>query len=277
MNSRRSLARRGLAAALGVGLAAAMALTEARAETVLRVVPQADLKILDPFFTTANITSNHGYMVYDTLFALDATLMPQPEMIDSYKVSADNLVWSFKLRAGLKFSDGTPVEAKDAVASIKRWAARIPAGQTMWRFTDTVAATGADSFEIRLKRPFGPMLLALATPENPLFIMREKEGMVDPNAQIAEVVGSGPYIFVKEDWVPGSKVVYRKNPLYAPRSEAPSGFAGGKVVKVDRVEWIYLPEAATATQALANGEVDMIEIPASDLLPVLRGNANVEV
>src|ERR1700688_1037178 len=103
----------------------------ARAESVLRLVPQADLKILDPFFTTANITSNHGYMVYDVLFALDATLTPQTEMVDSYAVSPDNLVWSFKLRPGLKFSDGTSVEAKDAVASLKRWAARIPAGQTM--------------------------------------------------------------------------------------------------------------------------------------------------
>jgi peptide/nickel transport system substrate-binding protein len=249
----------------------------AQAQAVLRLVPQADLKILDPFFTTANITSNHGYMIYDTLFALDGGLVPKPEMVETYSVSADNLVWSFTLRPGLKFSDGSPVEAKDAVASIKRWAARIPAGQTMMRFTDAVVATDPASFEIRLKQPFGPLLLALAAPENPLFVMREKEGLVDPNAQISEAIGSGPFIFVKEEWVPGNKVVYRKNPSYVPRSDPPSGFAGGKIAKVDRVEWIYIPEAATAVQALANGEVDMIEIPAADLLPVLRQNSNIVV
>jgi peptide/nickel transport system substrate-binding protein len=140
-----------------------------------------------------------------------------------------------------------------------------------------VTVTSPESFEIRLKQPFGPMLLALASPENPLFVMREKEALVDPNAQIADSVGSGPFLFVKEEWVPGSKVVYKKNPAYVARNEAPSGFAGGKLAKVDRVEWVYLPEAATATQALANGEVDIIEIPASDLLPVLRSNPNVEV
>jgi peptide/nickel transport system substrate-binding protein len=277
MSVRSGIWRRSLAV-LCVGLAALLyGAGAARAESVLRLVPQADLKILDPFFTTANITSNHGYMIYDVLFALDATLTPKPEMVDTYAVSADNLVWSFKLRDGLKFSDGSPVEAKDAVASIKRWAARIPAGQTMMLFTDTIVATGPQSFEIRLKRPFGPMLLALASPENPLFVMREKEGLVDPNTQITESIGSGPFVFVKEEWVPGSKVVYKKNPLYVPRSEPPSGFAGGKVAKVDRVEWMYIPEAATATQALAAGEVDMVEIPSGDLLPVLRKNPDVVV
>jgi len=249
----------------------------AHAETVLKVVPQADLKLIDPFFTTANITSNHGYMIYDNLFSLDEKLDPKPEMVDAYTLSADKLVWTFKLRDGLKFSDGSPVEGKDAVASIKRWGARIPAGQAMLRYAKEIVATGPQSFEIRLKEPFGPMLLALAAPENPLFVMREKEALVDPNAQITEAIGSGPFVFVKEEWAPGNKVVYKKNPAYVPRNEPASGFAGGKLAKVDRVEWLYIPEAATAVQALANGEVDMIEIPAADLLPVLAKNPNVEI
>jgi len=263
----------GFVVAAGLGMAAGTA----SAETVLRLVPQADLKILDPVFTTANITSNHGYMIYDVLFALDAKLEPKPEMVEKYSVSADNLVWSFTLRDGLKFSDGSPVEAKDVVPSIKRWAARMPAGQTMMKYVDTIEAKGAKDFEIRLKKPYGAMLLSLAAPENPLLVMREKDANVDPNAQIQEYVGSGPFTFVKEEWVPGNKVVYKKNPLYVPRNEPPSGFAGGKVAKVDRVEWIYLPEAATSVQALANGEVDVIEIPAPDLLPVLRKNPDIEV
>src|SRR4029077_8457615 len=115
------------------------------------------------------------------------------------------------LRDGLKFSDGTPVEGKDVVASIKRWAARIPAGQAMMRYATEIVATGHKGVDIRLKEPFGPMLLALAAPENPLFIMREKEGLIDPNVQITEAIGSGPFIFVKEEWAPGNKVVYRKS------------------------------------------------------------------
>jgi peptide/nickel transport system substrate-binding protein len=273
MRIARGLSRPALAVALLVGLAGA----PAAAETVLKIVPQADLKILDPFYTTGNITSNHGYMIYDNLFALDEKLEPKPEMVDTYTLSTDKLVWSFTLRDGLKFSDGAPVEGKDVVASVKRWAARIPAGQAMMRYATEIVATGPKSFEIRLKEPFGPMLLALAAPENPLFIMREKEGLVDPNVQITEAIGSGPFIFVKEEWAPGNKVVYRKNPAYVPRAEKPSGFAGGKIAKVDRVEWLYIPEPATAVQALANGEVDMIEIPAADLLPVLAKNPNVEL
>ncbi len=275
MQNSRALSQR--ISALAVFVAVAASIGSASGETVLKLVPQADLKLIDPFFTTANITSNHGYMIYDNLFSLDDKLEAKPEMVDTYTLSPDKLVWSFKLRDGLKFSDGTAVESKDAVASIKRWAARIPAGQAMMRYTKEIVSTDPQSFEIRLKEPFGPMLLALAAPENPLFVMREKEGLVDPNTQITEAVGSGPFIFVKEEWVPGNKVVYRKNPAYLPRREPASGFAGGKVAKVDRVEWIYIPEAATAVQALANGEVDMIEIPAPDLLPVLAKNPNVEL
>jgi peptide/nickel transport system substrate-binding protein len=269
---------RGFAAALVAAMVAlVLAAGSAGAESVLRLVPQADLKILDPFFTTANITSNHGYMVYDTLLALDGGLTPKPEMVDSYQVSADNLVWSFTLRQGLKFSDGAPVEAKDAVASIKRWAARIPAGQTMMRFTDAVLATGPRSFEIRLKQPFGPLLNALASPENPLFVMREKEGLVDPNAQITEIVGSGPFVFVKEEWAPGSKVVYRKNPDYLPRAEPADYLSGGKVVKVDRVEWSIIPDFGIATAALNSGEADIMEQPPFELLPVLEKNPDIKL
>src|SRR5229473_203794 len=269
----RDLLRQASAVAV-VGLAAVA--FPANGETVLKVVPQADLKLIDPFFTTANITSNHGYMIYDNLFSLDEKLDPKPQMVDSYALSPDKLVWSFKLRDGLKFSDGTAVESKDAVASIKRWAARIPAGQAMMRYTKEIVSTDPQGFEIRLKEPFGPMLLALAAPENPLFVMREKEGLVDPNAQITEAVGSGPFIFVKEEWVPGNKVVYRKNPAYLPRKELASGFAGGKVAKVDRVEWIYIPEAATAVQALAKSpNVELKVIDRIGAQAVMRPNSLV--
>jgi peptide/nickel transport system substrate-binding protein len=269
---RRTLAATALAAGLALGLTAG-----ATAETVLRVVPQADLKNIDPIWTTAAITANHGYMVYDTLFALDANLEPQPQMVDSYDVSADGLTYTFKLRDGLLFHDGSPVEAGDVVASIRRWAAKRSDGMAMMDRTSSLEAADARTFVLKLKEKFGPAIQVMANPTLPLFIMREEEAMTDPNTQVAEVIGSGPFVFIKDQWVPGNKVVYTKFDKYKPRSEPSSGFAGGKVVKVDKVEWIYIPDTNTATQALIAGEVDAYEIPPIDLLPVLEADPNITV
>ena len=260
-----------------VGAAFIMALASAasQAQSVLRLISQSDLTVLDPVFSTANITSNHGYMVYDQLFGLDSKRIPKPQMVDTYQQSPDGLTWKFKLRSGLKFSDGQPVEAKDVVASVKRWAGRHAAGRTVMTRVKELVATGPDTFEFRFSAPFAPLLVALAEPETPLFIMREKEANTDVNTQIAEVVGSGPFLFVKEEWVPGAKAVYRKNPSYVPRSDPPDGFAGAKIAKVDRVEWLYLPDPNTATQALIRGEGDVMEIPPTDLIPILQKDSNV--
>lgn len=249
----------------------------AQAESVLRVVPQADLKNLDPVWTTAIITSNHGYMVYDVPFAMDKNLSPQPQMVDSYQHSSDGLLWTFKLREGLTFHDGSPVEAKDVVQSMKRWATRMSAGQTLFKAVDDVVATSALDFELRLKSPFGPVLEVLANPGNPLVVMREEEALTDPYEQITEVVGSGPYTFKKDEWVPGHKVVYLRYDDYKPRPEPASGFAGGKHAHFERVEWIYLPDPNTATQALLTGEVDILDKPPPDLLPMMEQSPDVTV
>ena len=94
------------------------------AGTTLRFVPHADLSFLDPYFTSTYITRNYGYMVFDTLFATDAQLRPQPQMVDRWEVSDDKLTYTFRLRDGLKFHDGPPVRAADVVASLKRWGQR---------------------------------------------------------------------------------------------------------------------------------------------------------
>ena len=94
----------------------------------------SDLKILDPIWTTAYITRNHGYMIYDTLFAIDANGQIKPQMVDKYELSADKLTWTFTLRDGLQWHDGAPVTAEDCVASIKRWGARDAMGQKLMTF-----------------------------------------------------------------------------------------------------------------------------------------------
>lgn len=266
----------GAAALLALGLAAGQP-AEAQGKT-LRMVPHADLKTLDPLFNTAYITRNHGYMVFDTLFAQDSQGQPKPQMVESWTASPDGKAWTFKLRPGLKFNDGTPVTAEDCIASLQRWAKKDTLGQALMAAGAELAATGPDSFSLTLKQPFGLVLDALAKPSGmPPFIMPKRLAQTDANTPVTEMVGSGPFLFKRDEWVPGNKVVYVKNPAYVPRNEPADGLAGGKVAKVDRVEWIYIPDGNTATAALMNGEVDMIEQTTPDFLPVLESNPDIKL
>ncbi len=247
-------------------------------DKTLRFIPQADLRSLDPIWTTAYITRNHGYMVYDTLFALDKDFKPQPQMVESWTVSQDQKTYRFTLRDGLKWHDGAPVTGADCVASIQRWAKRDPLGQKMAEAIDSYATEGDKSFTITLKEPFPLLIDGLAKPSsNTPFMMPKRVADTDAFQQITDPTGSGPFKFVKEQWVPGSKAVYVKNADYVPRKEPPSFAAGGKLPKVDRVEWIYIPDAATAAAALTAGEADWYEQPPTDLLPLMQSNPDVTV
>jgi peptide/nickel transport system substrate-binding protein len=205
-------------------------------------VPHADLKILDPTFTTAYITRNFGYMVYDTLFAQDATGKPQPQMVEKYTSSKDGKQWSFTLRPGLKFSDGNAVTAADAVASLQRWGARDSLGRSMGEAGAEWKVVDARTFTLTLQQPFGLVLEALAKPSGfPPVILPERLAKQPATAPLNEVVGSGPYLFKRDEWVPGNKAVFVRNPNYTGRREAPSGLAGNKTSHFDRIEWLYLP------------------------------------
>ena len=248
------------------------------ASTTLRFIPHADLTILDPYEVGAYITRNHGYMVYDTLFAMDGKFQPQPQMVDTWTVSDDNLTYTFALRDGLKFHDGEPVRAIDVTTSLQRWGQRNEAyGQALLEASIAIEPINAKQFRIGLKKPF-PVLEALGTLTSPTpFILPERLAKTDAFTQIREAIGSGPFKFVTEEWQPGHKVVYVKNPDYVPRKEPPDGAAGGKVVKVDRVEWLYIPDPNTAVQALRNGEVDYWEYAVNDYVPALERDPNISV
>jgi peptide/nickel transport system substrate-binding protein len=249
---------------------------EENAGATLRFIPHADLAILDPYWTGAYITRNYGYMVYDTLFAIDSAWRPQPQMVENYRVSEDKLTYSFTLRPGLKFHDGEPVRAGDVVASLKRWGQRNDAyGQSLLVAAAAIEALGENEFRIVLKTPF-PVLEALATLTAPTpFIMPERLAQTDPFTQIKEAIGSGPFKFVREEWQPGHQVVYVKNPEYRPRTDPPDWAAGGKVVKLGRVEWLYIPEPLTASQALSSGEVDYWEVVPNEYMPVIQRDRNI--
>ena len=256
------------AAALTIGLTALP--HAASAETELRVVPHSGLKILDPIWTTAYITRNHGYMIYDTLFAMDPDGNVQPQMVDSVSRSDDGKTVTITLRDGLKWHDGAAVTATDTVASINRWASKDAMGQKMMTFVDSLEATDDKTMVFTLNAPTGLIELALAKPSsNVPFMMPARIAATPGDEQIAEYIGSGPFSFNNEEWEPGVKVVYEKFDDYVPRSEATNGFAGAKIAKVDRVIWTPNRDIQQAINALNAGEVDIIESTPPDLLPLV--------
>lgn len=241
-------------------------------------MPHADLANFDPIWNPAYIARNAGLLVWDTLYGIDNRLQPQRQMVESEDVSSDGLTWTFRLRPGLKFHDGEAVLAKDAVASINRWAAREPMGQMIKEIENELAAIDDRTFRWSLKRPYPKMLLALGKIATPCcFVIPERIAATDPFKQISEYVGSGPMRFVKTEWLPGARAVFEKFAGYAPRPEPPSWLAGGKRVLAQRIEWVVIPDPATAAAALQKGEVDWWELTLPDLVPALRKNGNVAV
>jgi peptide/nickel transport system substrate-binding protein len=254
------------------------AISQRAAARAVRLVPHADVANFDPIWTSAYIARNAGLLVWDTLYGMDAKLQPQRQMIEAEQVSSDKLTWTFRLRPELKFHDGEPVRAKDAVASINRWSAREPMGQMIKAIENELVAVDDRTFQWVLKRPYPKMLLALGKVGTPCcFVMPERIAATDPFKQISEIVGSGPMRFARNEWVPGAKAVFEKFVDYVPRQEPASWMAGGKPIVADRIEWVIIADPATAAAALQNGEVDWLEAPLADLVPVLKKNRNVIV
>ncbi|MBV9459528.1 MAG: ABC transporter substrate-binding protein [Bradyrhizobium sp.] len=275
--SRRKLLKLSLGAAPLAFAASSAPPAFAAARKIITAVMHSDLRIIDPLFTTAYITRDHGYMVYDTLVATDANFKIQPQMAD-WKISDDKLTYTFSLRDGLKWHDGAPVTAEDCVASLKRWGKNDGMAQKLMDFTAAIEAADAKTILLKLKEPYSLVLETLAKPSALVaFMMPKRLAETPAGQQIAEQIGSGPFKFVNSEFQPGVKAVYEKNTDYVPRQEPPSWTAGGKVVKVDRVEWITMPDAQTATNALQSGDVDFLENPPFELLPVLEANPDVKV
>jgi peptide/nickel transport system substrate-binding protein len=248
-------------------------------EKVLRVVPHSNLSILDPVWTTAYMARNHGYMVYDTLFGTDEKNRIQPQMVEKWTVSPDNRLWSFTLRSGLAFHDGAPVTGEDVVASLERWGKRDAMGQKLMTFVERMDSPAPNTFRLFLREACGFVLEALGKPSsNVPFIMPKRVAQTPADRQIEDATGSGPYVFVRDQFKPGDKAVYRKNEKYVARKEAPSGTAGGKQVYVDRVEWnLALRDAQSQVNALVRGEIDIIEQPAFESYESLKADKNIQV
>jgi peptide/nickel transport system substrate-binding protein len=267
-----------LAQVLLAGLSALLLATAAQAQSTLKIVMHADLKVIDPIWVSLQISRTHGYMIYDTLFGLDSNLKPKPQMVDRYEVSPDGLVYTFVLRDGLVWSDGAPVKAEDCVASLNRWGSRDAMGQKLLANIKELVALDDKTIRLTLSGPYALVLESLAKPGGLVpFMMPKRIADTPSSQQIKEWVGSGPFLFKGDEWKPGEKTVYVKNPTYKPRPEPASYFAGGKVAKLDRVEWVALPDTQTAVSALLAGEIDAIESVTPDLLPLIEKNKSIEV
>jgi peptide/nickel transport system substrate-binding protein len=246
---------------------------------LLKFVPQADIALLDPHFSSALVTRNHAHMVYDQLYGVDDAARPRPQMAAGHVVEDDGKTWKITLREGLRFHDGQKVLARDAVASSKRWAKRDVYAISVFSQVDDLSAVSDNVLQFRLKRPFRLLLdlLGKPTPYSSA-IMPERLALMSPGQQVTEIIGSGPYKFVMRERVPGSLAVYERNAAYVPRTDGPPvGTAGPKIANFERVEWHTIPDPGTASAALQSGEVDWWEQPTSDLLPLLRKHPDVTV
>jgi peptide/nickel transport system substrate-binding protein len=272
---RRSFLRAGTAGAVAASLPC-FSIAQPAAARVLRFVPQANLTLLDPIVTTAAVTTNHAWMVFDTLFGVNARLETKPQMAEAYTVSDDGRTYLIKLRDGLRWHDGEPVRAQDCAPSLARWAARDTFGQTLAKAVDEWGVADDRTIKITLKQPFPLLIEAIAKPDALIaFMMPERLAKTDPYKSISEMVGSGPFRFLKDEFVAGSSAAWAKFDGYQPRQEMPEWTSGGKVANFQRIEWKIIPDAATAAAALQNGEVDWYEQAQADLVPLLRRNSDI--
>ena len=284
MGEREPMSRLSRRQVLGGAAAAAAALTFSapsvraqKGQRTLRFVPHADLKVLDPIWTTGYITRNHGYLVYDTLFGTDEQLRIKPQMVEHFTASPDGMTYTFTLREGLRWHDGQPVRSEDCVESLKRWGKKDRLGRLLMAHTGKLAALDQKTFTLELAERFAPVLEALGKPSgNVPFMMPARIAATLPDQPFKEVVGSGPFKFVKDEWQPGGQAVYVRNPDYVPRQEPPSGSTGGKKVYLDRVLWRYFPDPSDAEDALDAAEVDWWEDPPLDVIPKIEQSPDLQ-
>ena len=272
---RRQFLRHAAASAV-VGGVASPAIVRSASVSTLKFVPYADLALIDPL-ASALVTRNHVLMVFDTLFALDETWTPRHQMLAGHAVEADGRLWTLTLRDGLLFHDGTPVLARDVVASLRRWSTRDAFGDALMAATDELSAASDKQVVFRLKRPFPLLPQALAKPTNLVpVIMPERLANLPTAKLLNDIVGSGPFRFLPDERVSGARNAYAKFEKYLPRQEEARFCAGGRVAHFDRVEWVTTPDAATQAAALRAGEVDWVEQPVMDLVPIAESRPQSE-
>ncbi|MBL6454253.1 ABC transporter substrate-binding protein [Belnapia sp. T6] len=261
---------------LGLALAAALALPAAAQP--LRVVMNLELQVLDPIITTSNVTRAYAYLVFDTLISMDSEGRYHPQMLEGWESSPDGLTWTFRLRPGLAWHDGAPVTAEDCVASLRRWGRRDGLGSRLMAASRGLRVVDERTFVLELAQPFSQVIEAIGKPAAQIpFMMPARMAATDPTRPVTETVGSGPYTFSREEWRPGDRAIFRRNPAYRPRPEPANGLAGGKVAHLDRIDFVSLPDPATRVAALQAGEADYVEYVPTDFIARLSRDRNIRL
>lgn len=274
--SRRDLVKIGIAAGTALSIPSVLRAQQAPIAGKAIRMARYSFDTFDPMVSTATATGNHGLAIYDTLFALDSKLMPRPQMVGKWGVSDDKRTYTFELRDGLGWHDGTPVTAADCVASLRRWGQVAPGGGLILERAKDISAQDDKTFTISLKEPLGLLTEILASASTPvLFIMREKDAKLASTEQVTANIGSGPFKFNQDLAKPGASFTYDRNEKYVARQEQPDGFAGGKLANVERVIWDFIDDKQTAFAALQAGEIDFIELPAADLYPAFNSDPDL--
>lgn len=266
-------------AAAAIAPLAAPGIARAQGSKVLKFIPQSDVTILDPIWTTAYVTRNHGYLIFDTLYGFDSKFQPQPQMVEGHVIEDDGKLWKLTLRDGLTWHDGEKVLARDCVASIERWGKRDSYGQALMAYTDEISAPDDKTIQFKLKKKFSLLPAALGKPGSMMCaMMPERLAKTDPYKQVTEMIGSGPFKWNAAERVVGSRAVYERNATYKPRANgAVEWTSGPKIVNFDRVEWHVIPDLSTKAAAMQNGEMDWWEDPTGDILPLLRTQSDLVV
>ncbi|RWO94843.1 MAG: ABC transporter substrate-binding protein [Mesorhizobium sp.] len=273
--SRRNLFKVGMAAGAALSMSSVVRAQTALADARTVRMALGNLRVFDPVVTTADDTFSHAFAVFDTLFGADSQFEPHPQMVGKWGISDDKKTYTFELRDGLGWHDGTLVTAADCVASIRRWGQVAPGGQLLMSRAKEISRKDDKTFTIALKEPLGALLNVLAF-QGP-FIMRKKDANLPPTEQVTNNIGSGPFKFNHALAKPGASFTYDRNEQYVPRDEAPDGLAGGKVVRVDRVIWQNISDQQTALAALQAGETDFLWTPPVDLFASIESDPNLEL
>jgi len=262
----------------GAAALAAPRIVGANSPQVLRFVPRWGLAQLDPVVTTDAMTRQFGVIVFESLYSVDQMLNSRPQMVEGHLIEDGGKRWTMRLREGLRFHDGEPVLARDCVASIKRWLARDLLARSLQPRLDAIEELDDRTLVFRLNRPFPRLDFTLGKAQpNILPIMPMRLAETDPAKPVGEVIGSGPFRFLPDQFVIGSFAAFEAFSSYNARNEPANGTAGGRHARVARVEWNAISDAGTAAAALLTGEVDWIDSPLGDLLPRLRQSARVLV
>jgi peptide/nickel transport system substrate-binding protein len=265
--------RRALLTASAAGLAglAAPCLAPAQGRQTLKFNPGSDLSILDPVWTTAFASRYLAMLSFDTLYGVDNQLNPHPQMVEGHVVEDDGRLWRLTLREGLRFHNGEPVLSRDVVASIRRWGARDAFGQVLMEATAEITAPSDKQVVFRLRHPFPLLPNALAKSTSYVPVIMPAWLIAEPEKQVTEVVGSGPYRFIAAERISGVRSVWERFEGYVPRPDGETEYtAGPKIPRIPRIEFTIIPDAQTAIAALINGEIDWQAEVMPDHVPQLR-------